>query len=517
MCSSLIFITLQLKRSHEIYPIIYVCVIFFQGHAQNYAAQDMTLQLNENGVAILIPEDVLVNTTGTLWVIIDNLSNPVRQYHYDQEAQTLDFINEGIAGCVAGPVWYSYDRNPINKKVYLSSEIIDLGSFFRGFVNEIDCELEVGFSSSYGYQDCSIGFGVPLLFSFDKDGVLYENSYSSDLSTFDIYSNIRTPWTDINFDPTKSGLTYDFENHRLIATTVASGIILVYSVDIETTKWEVLFEINLPTGCNRAKAIEYIGNDMMLTTNDCGDIFSINLVTQDMNLLASDIYGVDNFHFVEDDIPDATISQSQFTCSDVGAQTVDITVMENGIPVNYQSTVNVLGDFSVRNCWVFRTLTIADPNGSDDAVLGDYADTIDIVSSCSSSFTITQDPPPGTLIPHEELVTIILTVTDEFGNTALCQTIGCSDSPLAIEDTLLQNNFVVYPNPSTDQITIANRNNILLSHIEIIDINGRLLGFKEVNSEAENSSLSLSSYSSGVYFVRINTENDFLVKQIIKQ
>jgi len=490
--------------------LILVALFFSQGYAQNYTTQDMTLQLDENGEATLIPEDVLVNTTGTVWVIVDDLSEPLRKYHYDQQSQTFELISAGFEGCIGEPIYYGYDRNPINKKEYASSAIIDLGSFFWG------CEGDASNGDIYGDNECNFGFRSPLIFSFDKDGVLYENGYTHDLSKFDIYSNIRTTFLDIGFPPDTTGFTYDFDNHRLIAS-FEGGDISIYEIDIETAQWQLLFEIDL-SGCNYTKAIEYIGNDTLLVGGGgCGDIFAIDLATQEMTLLASGVYATYNFLFIEDEIPDATLSQSQFTCSDVGAQTVDITVLENGIPVNYQATVNVVPDFSVRDCLVYRRLTFTDPNGSDDARVGDYTDSIEIVSSCSSSFTVTQDPPPGTLIPHEETVDIILTVTDEFGNTTLCKTVGCSDSPLAITDNLLKNSFVVYPNPTTDQITIENRNNILLSYIEILDINGRLLGIKEINSEVETISMSLASYNSGVYFVKISAEKGFLVKQIIKQ
>ncbi len=491
------------------YILLFVVALFFsQGYAQNYTTQDMTLQLDENGEATLIPEDVLVNTSGTLWVIKDDLFEPLWKYHYDQQAQTLEFISAGFEGCILEPIYFGYDRNPINKKEYASSKVIDGGSFFVG------CSGDASIGDFSGNAGCNFVFDVPLIFSFDKYGVLYEDRYATDLSIYDFYSNIRTPFLDIDFDPGTTGLTYDFENHRLIAAEEGG---FIFEVDIETAEWQVLFDLDLGNGCNYTKAIEYIGNDIILAGGSCGDIYAINLVSQETTLLASEIYATYNFLFVEDEIPDATLSQSQFTCSDIGTQTVDITVLEGGNPVNYQATVNVVTEFSVRNCWVFRNLNLTDPNGSGAARLGDYTDSIDIVSSCSSSFTITQDPPPGTLIPHEELVTITLTVTDEFGNTALCQTIGCSNSHLAIEDNLLQNNFVVYPNPTTNLITIENRNNIPLSRVEIRDINGRLLEFKEINSGTNNISLSLSSYNSGSYFVIIYTENDFLVKRIIKQ
>ena len=488
------------------YILLFLVALFFsQGYAQNYTTQDMTLQLDENGEATLIPEDVLVNTTGTLVIHRDAFD---RRYHFDSQSQTLVLTNEGYEDCTDDKI-YSYDRNPINKREYYSAVIVDGGDYFVG------CEGDVSFGGEYGFQDCPFNLGAPNLFSFDKDGILYESGFGEGVSTLDFYSNISTPWLNLYLNWGDHKLTYDFDNHRLIYAE-EGNVLRVHEIDIESVQQQELFEITLPNECYYPSGIEYIGNNLILV-GVCTDIYLINLVTQETTFLANEVYFISNFYFIEDEIPDATMSQSQYTCNDVGEQTVEITVLENGNPVNYQAIVNVVPEFSVRNCAVFRRLTIPDPNGSDDAVVGDYTDTIDIVSSCSFSFTVTQDPPPGTLIPHEQRVDIILTVTDEFGNMTLCKTVGCSDSPLGIDDQALSNNIIVYPIPTTDQITIENRNNISLTNIEILDINGRHLGIKEINSEAKNISLSLSSYSSGVYFVKINAENDFLVKQIIKQ
>jgi len=520
MCSSLIFIILEVKEAMRFILLFLFALFFFQGHAQNYAAQDMTLQLDENGLATLTPEDVLVNTTGTLWA--PESGNNFLQFHYDQEAQTLDFIDDVDELCLHLSFYYSHDRNPISKKEYMSGTLIDCCDSFSSYMNVSDCEIEVTMGSIWGSKnECNFSFDIPILFSFDRDGILYESNYDSSngVSTFDLHSNIRTFLTDSFGNVEDSGFTYDFENHRLIGTTrYLSNNLSFVAIDIETAVLEILFEFPPVSGCF-ANAIEYIGNDMMLVgsySSNCSEIYAINLVTQEITVLANN-YSVADFLFIEDEIPDATLSTTQFTCNDLGEQTVDITVIENGIPVNYQSTINVVSDFSVRNCQVFRFLNTPDPNGSNGALVDDYTGTIQVVSSCSSSFTITQYPVSGTLIPYGETVNIILTVTDEFGNTTLCQIIGCSGSFLAIEDQTQQNNFIVSPIPTKDIVTIENRKNMPISAIEIYDINGRLLETRTTfNQEQNNITLSFNEYSSGMYFVTIKSNNQRIVKQVIK-
>ncbi|KAA3621632.1 MAG: T9SS C-terminal target domain-containing protein [Flavobacterium sp.] len=478
----------------------------------------MTLQLDEYGEATLTPEDVLVSSKGTLWAMSDL---QFLEFQYDHVSQSLVFIDDIDASCDTS-FNVSNDRNPINKREYLSGVLIDCCESFSPYTNPTGCDLSQA-KLSVGENVCNYYWGPPLLFSFDVDGILYaaDENPSNGIYTFDPYSNISSPFLSFDLDVFESGITYDFDNHRLIATKRSpSNDVNFVAIDLETGVWEVLFEIPAVNNC-RADAIEYIGNNIVIMGSGystCKQIFSIDLVTQDITLLTAGTgYLVSDFLFIEDEIPDATLSTSQFNCNDLGQQTVDITVLENGTPVNYQATVYVVSDFSVRNCSVFRRLFVPDPNGSDDAVVEDYTNTIDIVSSCSSTFTITQDPPPGTLIPYGDSVTILITVTDEFGNTAFCQTIGCSDSILATEDQTLQNSFIVSPNPTSDLITIENTNGIPINDVEILDFNGRLLKAKEISSKANSISLSLASFSNGIYFIKINSEDDFIVKQILKK
>ncbi|NNC95171.1 MAG: T9SS type A sorting domain-containing protein [Chitinophagales bacterium] len=502
------------------YILLFVAaLVICQTNAQNYTAQDMTLQLDENGEATLIPEDVLINTKGTVWGL--STQDTFLEFQYDQESQNLSFINEISDVCVEFEGHSCYDRNPINKQEFINGFIIDCCDFFSPFSIAGGCDISQALST-IGENDCNFGWDPPVRFSFDRDGILYASNYSSSsgIYTFDIHSKITTPLSNFSVGSFSSGFTYDFENHRLLATEIWTGNNTAFvEIDIQTGAWNILFEIPIVNSCF-ANAIEYIGNDILLIgnySNNCGgEIYSINMVTQQIVNLASN-YPVLDFLFVEDEIPDATLSTSQFTCDDLGEQIVDITVLENGIPVNYQATVNIVSDFSVRNCKVYERLRTPDPNGSDQAVVEDYTGDIEVVSSCSSTFTITQNPAPGTLIPYGQTVTILLTVTDEFGNNAFCQTIGCSDSILAVEDQTLEDNFLVYPNPTSDLIIIENRNNIPLSKVEILDINGRILRVKEISSNDNSISLSLGSFSNGIYFIKINSVDGFFVKQIIKR
>ena len=95
---------------------------------------------------------------------------------------------------------------------------------------------------------------------------------------------------------------------------------------------------------------------------------------------------------------------------------------------------------------------------------------------------------------------------------------GIGDSPLSIDDKALsKNDFVVFPNPTNNIVTIENKKNATVSNLTLVDANGRVLDFNEIGSQANTIPFSLTTYSAGIYFLKINTEYGLVVKRIIKQ
>ncbi len=73
----------------------------------------------------------------------------------------------------------------------------------------------------------------------------------------------------------------------------------------------------------------------------------------------------------------------------------------------------------------------------------------------------------------------------------------------------------VYPNPTEDILNIHS-NGILMNTIRIFDVRGRSMAQQIVNNQ-NTVMLDISSYPSGVYFVRIETEAEIITKKIIKK
>lgn len=73
---------------------------------------------------------------------------------------------------------------------------------------------------------------------------------------------------------------------------------------------------------------------------------------------------------------------------------------------------------------------------------------------------------------------------------------------VGLNETSVNNNFVVYPNPASDQVNVILANNEIPSAIELIDMLGRT-----VASSDNSNSVNTNMLSKGIYSVRVKTKN----------
>lgn len=84
---------------------------------------------------------------------------------------------------------------------------------------------------------------------------------------------------------------------------------------------------------------------------------------------------------------------------------------------------------------------------------------------------------------------------------------------LAVPNTILENSFSIYPNPSNGTITIKNSNTIALGSAEVYTSNGQRVAV--YNKLANQQKLKLSSLSSGLYFLKLNADKGSVIKKIV--
>jgi len=75
----------------------------------------------------------------------------------------------------------------------------------------------------------------------------------------------------------------------------------------------------------------------------------------------------------------------------------------------------------------------------------------------------------------------------------------------------VENNISIFPNPVTNFVTIYSKNII---SIEILNTNGKTINYLNINSNT--TTIDFSDFSKGIYIMKINTDNSFYTKKIIK-
>jgi hypothetical protein len=79
----------------------------------------------------------------------------------------------------------------------------------------------------------------------------------------------------------------------------------------------------------------------------------------------------------------------------------------------------------------------------------------------------------------------------------------------------LSSNFSVFPNPVNNVINFSNDANAVVSLVEMADLNGRVIKSQKVN--ATEGQISVSDLATGMYMMKITTDQGIAVKKIVKQ
>jgi hypothetical protein len=75
-----------------------------------------------------------------------------------------------------------------------------------------------------------------------------------------------------------------------------------------------------------------------------------------------------------------------------------------------------------------------------------------------------------------------------------------------------KSNFTIYPNPSSDVISLSNNNSVVINSIEVSDINGRMVKSVDANS----TTFSVRELNAGVYFLKVTTADGVGTTKFIK-
>ena len=102
------------------------------------------------------------------------------------------------------------------------------------------------------------------------------------------------------------------------------------------------------------------------------------------------------------------------------------------------------------------------------------------------------------------------------GNLAAFKTLmGCTTT--SVPDKIIDNNFILYPNPANNNITIeySSLNNNKEKLALVYNIQGQLL--QQLPLLQNKTVVDISNFTNGMYFVKIKTENGVIVKKFVKE
>ncbi|MGB1308709.1 MAG: M28 family peptidase [Oceanihabitans sp.] len=113
-------------------------------------------------------------------------------------------------------------------------------------------------------------------------------------------------------------------------------------------------------------------------------------------------------------------------------------------------------------------------------------------------------------------------IPTENGNYAVEVTIGtCTEKSDCVlynslsVDEFNSNEFTIYPNPVKSHLVIEIANNSEKAAIELLDVTGKII-LKKTTSTSKTT-LNLSALNSGVYFLKVLTNNKYKVSKIVKE
>lgn len=87
--------------------------------------------------------------------------------------------------------------------------------------------------------------------------------------------------------------------------------------------------------------------------------------------------------------------------------------------------------------------------------------------------------------------------------------------PLSVEDAVLENGISVYPNPANDKFFIKNSSYLVLKSATLYDLSGRSVIEFDISKGSKLKTVNLSKISSGVYFIKIASDEASVTRKLV--
>lgn len=226
---------------------------------------------------------------------------------------------------------------------------------------------------------------------------------------------------------------------------------------------------------------------------------------------------VDNGSTDNEGIESFSIDITNFSCSDIGENSVILTVTDVTGNTSLCTATVIVEDTLAPKISEIQDHTIDLASAESYFTVPDYyaEGQITVTDNCTATVdNVIQTPLPGTLL-EEGVYAITLSATDDYHN------ISTHTFTIAVTGTFSSDTpaeaigLVVYPNPATTAFTILNSEGYFIKAVTIYDVQGRLVHSVEPDEHNNFQQIDVSHLATSVYVVLIQAGGNSIVKRLI--
>jgi hypothetical protein len=121
-----------------------------------------------------------------------------------------------------------------------------------------------------------------------------------------------------------------------------------------------------------------------------------------------------------------------------------------------------------------------------------------------------------TFTPDATKIYSVKVTFSSLGATPKSISLKGSGTSVAIDEQEATDGVTIYPNPTTGEL-IINNEQLTINNVEIYDVMGRMVKTRFIASlQDDTTTFDISCLPSGIYFLRIQTENGVVTKKVVK-